>query len=92
MLATLTKDRFSKEDWIYERKFDGERCLVYKEGSSVSLMSRNKKKINSQYPEIEDAFKKMKGNFIVDGEIVSFTAMSQVFPGCRKGCTGKSPI
>jgi ATP-dependent DNA ligase len=28
-LATLTKKRFSREDWIYERKLDGMRCLVY---------------------------------------------------------------
>ena len=28
-LATLTHDRFSDPDWLYERKFDGERCLAY---------------------------------------------------------------
>jgi ATP-dependent DNA ligase len=29
MLATLTDRRFSDPAWIYERKFDGERCLPY---------------------------------------------------------------
>ena len=91
MLATLTKDRFSKEEWIYERKFDGERCLVYKDGSSVKMMSRNKKVINSQYPEIEDAFKKMTGHFIVDGEIVSFTGNVTSFSRLQKRMHSQEP-
>lgn len=28
-LATLTRDRFSDPDWVYERKLDGERCLAF---------------------------------------------------------------
>ena len=31
-LATLTQDRFSDPAWLYERKFDGERCLAYRDG------------------------------------------------------------
>ena len=31
MLATLTDDYFDDPDWIYERKLDGQRCLVYRE-------------------------------------------------------------
>lgn len=30
MLAKLTHEVFSDEEWIYERKLDGERCLVFK--------------------------------------------------------------
>ena len=29
-LATLTSDRFSDPGWIFERKLDGERCLVFR--------------------------------------------------------------
>ncbi|MGD8822730.1 MAG: non-homologous end-joining DNA ligase [Anaerolineales bacterium] len=73
MLATLTHDRFSDEDWIYERKFDGERCLVFSAGDDVRLMSRNQKKLNDQYPELVDAFEAQStSNFIADGEIVTF--------------------
>lgn len=72
MLATLTDDYFSHSDWIFERKLDGERCLVFKNGDNVRLMSRNRKQLNNQYPEIATLFKKQKGNFIVDGEIVAF--------------------
>ena len=38
-----------------EPKLDGERCIAYKKGSDVRLMSRNQKVINSSYPEIVEA-------------------------------------
>jgi len=72
MLATLTKKRFSDKDWIYERKLDGERCLIFKKGKTVNLMSRNKKEINKIYPELEKALKNQKYDFIADGEVVAF--------------------
>ena len=72
MLATLTDEYFSSNDWIYEHKFDGERCLVVKKNGKVHLMSRNKRIINNEYPELAAAFEKQKAdNFIVDGEIVA---------------------
>ena len=84
MLATLTHDHFSDKDWIYERKLDGQRCLVFKKGKKVRLMSRNKKQINNQYPEIIEAFEKQGHDFIVDGEIVAFdgkvTSFSKLQP------------
>lgn len=72
MLATLTKKRFSDPDWIYERKLDGERCLVFKNGKNVRLMSRNNKQLNDTYPELVDAIRKEQHSFIADGEIVTF--------------------
>jgi ATP-dependent DNA ligase len=54
-LATLTRDRFFSPDWIYERKFDGERCLAYHSAGSVRLMTRNRQNVNGTYPEIADA-------------------------------------
>ena len=72
MLATLTIDYFSSPDWIYEHKFDGQRCLVIKKNGKVHLMSRNKRIINNEYPELAEAFRKQKAdNFIIDGEIVA---------------------
>jgi DNA ligase D-like protein (predicted ligase) len=73
MLASLTDQRFSDENWIFERKLDGERCIAYKDGDSVSLKSRNRKVINDQYPELVEALEKQaEKRFIVDGEIVAF--------------------
>lgn len=72
MLATLTHEPFSNKNWIYERKLDGERCIIIKKGNAVKLLSRNKKNLNNTYPELHRAFKKQNGSFIVDGEIVAF--------------------
>lgn len=72
MLATLTRKRFSDPHWIYERKLDGERCLVFKSDKSVKLYSRNKKSLNETYPEIIDALSSQPHTFIADGEIVAF--------------------
>ncbi len=73
MLATLTDQRFSDPDWIFERKLDGERVLVFRQGKRVRLVSRNKKLLNNTYPELVDAYKKQpNGSFIVDGEVVAF--------------------
>ena len=91
MLATLTRDHFSGNDWIYERKLDGERCLIFKAGNTVKLMSRNKKEINARYPEITGAFNTMSGNFIVDGEIVSFRDNVTSFSRLQKRMHSKEP-
>jgi bifunctional non-homologous end joining protein LigD len=73
MLATLTKERFSRKGWIFECKFDGERCLTFKRGSKVRLLSRNGKIINGNYPELADAFQEQSGHdLIADGEVVAF--------------------
>ncbi len=74
MLATLTKDRFSDPDWIFERKLDGERCLAFRSAREVRLLSRNRKMLNSHYPEIAAALSDQgRPDLVVDGEIVAFT-------------------
>jgi bifunctional non-homologous end joining protein LigD len=73
MLAKLTHDYFSDDNWIFERKLDGERCLGFANGGKIQLKSRNKKELNAAYPEIVEALEKQEaGDFIVDGEIVAF--------------------
>src|ERR1700722_140980 len=72
-LATLTRDRFSDPAWLYERKFDGERCLAYRTGGELRLMTRNQKQVNGTYPELVAALAAQESDdFIVDGEVVAF--------------------
>jgi bifunctional non-homologous end joining protein LigD len=72
-LATLTRDRFSDPAWIFERKLDGERCLVYADGGEVRLMTRNQHVVNSTFPEIAEALAAQgHEGYIIDGEIVAF--------------------
>lgn len=80
MLATLTKDHFSSEDWVYERKLDGERCLAFKKRTKVRLYSRNRKSLNASYPEIVEALEKQEADhFIIDGEVVAFEGSKTSF-------------
>src|ERR1700683_4723179 len=72
-LATLTADRFCDPAWFYERKFDGERCLAYRDGAQLRLMTRNQKQVTGTYPEIAEALRAQAAtDFVVDGEVVAF--------------------
>jgi bifunctional non-homologous end joining protein LigD len=73
MLATLTDEPFSDSKWIYERKFDGERCLTFKKDDDVRLLSRNQKVLNTHYPDLEEAMRQnLPDRVILDGELVAF--------------------
>jgi len=56
-LATLTADRLSDPAWLFERKFDGERCLVFRAGQQLRLMTRNREQVTSTYPETAGALR-----------------------------------
>jgi bifunctional non-homologous end joining protein LigD len=68
MAATLTQERFSGPEWIFERKFDGIRLLAYKNGDDVRLFSRNH--LPQHLPSIQQAIEHLPNNqLILDGEI-----------------------
>jgi bifunctional non-homologous end joining protein LigD len=70
MLATLTESYFSDPDWVFEPKLDGVRCIAYKKGDRVRLMSRNKLSLNERYPEVVKAVSKLKiKDVVLDGEV-----------------------
>lgn len=74
MLARLTHDHFTSEDWVFERKLDGERVVAYvEEDGSVRLMSRNGKCLNDTYPDIAEALGKYAAKgLVLDGEMAAF--------------------
>jgi DNA ligase D-like protein (predicted ligase) len=72
-LATLTDKRFSDPDWIFERKLDGVRCLAFRDGADVRLLSRKRQSLDGTYPEIAEALAAQGASrFVVDGEVVAF--------------------
>ncbi len=80
MLATLTEARFSDPSWIFERKFDGIRCLAFVRRGRVRLLTRNQLSANERYPEIVDALAAQDPTaFIVDGEAVAFRGRESTF-------------
>jgi bifunctional non-homologous end joining protein LigD len=73
MLATLTDRRDFGDDWLLERKFDGERCVAIKRDGEVRLESRTGKDLTGTYPEVRDAVAAQKADdLLVDGEVVAF--------------------
>jgi bifunctional non-homologous end joining protein LigD len=68
MAATLTQDRFTGPDWIFERKLDGIRLLAYKEGADVRLLSRNRLPQNIP-PVAREIANLPPRDLILDGEV-----------------------
>lgn len=80
MLATLTEQRFSSENWLFERKLDGVRAICSRDGDTPRLWSRNHRAMDSSYPEIVEALAERGGpRFVADGEIVAFDGAQTSF-------------
>jgi len=69
MAATLTQERFTGPEWIFERKYDGIRLLAFKNGRDIRLLSRNK--LPQTLPEINDALAALPvRDVILHGEVI----------------------
>ena len=69
MAATLTEERFTGPEWIFERKLDGIRLLAFKRGGDVQLFSRNRLSQNASYPSVVEAVASLPvRDAILDGE------------------------
>jgi len=68
MAATLTQERFTGEDWTFEKKYDGIRLISFKRGAAVELFSRNH--LPQNLPHIAAAIGGLPHDeLILDGEI-----------------------
>ena len=73
MLATLTDRRDFGDEWLLERKFDGERCVARKAARNVHLESRTAKDLSATYPEVRGAVEGQRHReLVLDGEVVAF--------------------
>jgi bifunctional non-homologous end joining protein LigD len=71
MLASLTDAPFDSKGWVFEDKYDGFRMVAKVIGTSVTLYSRNGKIISANYVEIARALESLKGDAVIDGELVA---------------------
>jgi ATP-dependent DNA ligase len=61
----------SGANWQYEPKWDGFRCLAFRDGDNVLLQSKSGQPLGRYFPELVDALLKLKARqFVLDGEIV----------------------
>jgi bifunctional non-homologous end joining protein LigD len=71
MLATLTDAPFDDPNWVFEDKFDGFRMVAEIRRGKVALYSRNGKIISQSYIEVAKALEGVKGDAVIDGELVA---------------------
>ncbi len=74
MKARLIESLPAQEDWLLELKHDGYRALAVKNGESVELFSRNRKLMNSRFPSIVEAVRRLPADrLVIDGEVVALS-------------------
>lgn len=60
-----------KGTWQYEPKWDGFRCLAFRDGETVELQSKSGQSLTRYFPELVEAVRAVKASrFVLDGEIV----------------------
>jgi ATP-dependent DNA ligase len=71
MLAKLARTIPTDDGLLYEPKWDGFRCIVFRDGDDIRLTSRNQKPFNRYFPELETVLADaLPERCVVDGEIV----------------------
>ncbi|MXP41451.1 ATP-dependent DNA ligase [Altererythrobacter soli] len=57
--------------WQFEPKWDGFRCLAFRDGDAVELMSKSGKPLGRYFPEVVEALAALRERrFVLDGELV----------------------
>ena len=71
MLAKLARKIPDGDGWIFEPKWDGFRCVVFRDGDRLELVSRNLKPLGRYFPELtQPLLDALPARCIIDGEIV----------------------
>lgn len=74
MEALATTVLPSGDGWLYEPKWDGFRCLAFRDGGTVVLQSKAGQPLTRYFPEIVDAVRALPvTTLVLDGELVLFT-------------------
>ncbi len=73
MEARSAREIPSGPGWLYEPKWDGFRCLVFRRGSEVLMQSKAGQPLGRYFPELVAALRALPPpTFVLDGEIVIF--------------------
>jgi ATP-dependent DNA ligase len=71
MEAQVAQEIPQGDEWQYEPKWDGFRCLAFRDGDEVELQSKAEKPLTRYFPELVAALSHLKSSrFVLDGEIV----------------------
>ena len=71
MLAKLARSIPDGDGWLFEPKWDGFRCVVFRDGDRLELISRKLRPLGRYFPELLGPLREaLPERCIVDGEIV----------------------
>src|SRR5205085_3725643 len=71
MEALSVEEIPSGPGWQYEPKWDGFRCLAFRDGERVELQSKAGQPLTRYFPEVVDRLRRVKWKrFVIDGELV----------------------
>ncbi len=71
MLAKLARTIPDGDGWLFEPKWDGFRCIVFRDGDRLELVSRKLRPLTRYFPELLDPLRRaLPARCVVDGEIV----------------------
>ena len=71
MEAKLASEIPAGSGWQFEPKWDGFRCLAFRDGDAIELMSKSGKPLGRYFPEIMQALLALEERrFVLDGELV----------------------
>ena len=71
MEAISVDDLPNGKGWLFEPKYDGFRCLLFRHGATVSLQSRRQRPLGRYFPEIISAAAELPiESFVFDGELI----------------------
>jgi DNA ligase D-like protein (predicted ligase) len=78
MYARLVDKLPQGQEWLYEVKFDGYRCLAGRDSTEVTLWSRRGNLFTTQFPHIAQACERLPPNTLLDGEIVALDESGRI--------------
>jgi ATP-dependent DNA ligase len=85
MLAKAGHEMPEEGDLVFEPKWDGFRCIIFRDGDEVVLGSRNDKPLTRYFPELLPVLRaQLPEQCVVDGEIVLFTGDRLDFEGLQQ--------
>lgn len=69
MLIGVEGEAFDSDEYLYELKLDGERCIAYLDGDGADLRNKRNMKMLPKVPELSQIHKQVKCRCILDGEL-----------------------
>lgn len=93
MLAATGAIAGDPEDWVFEPKFDGWRCLLYVVDGNVTLRTRTGRDATDAVPELAPVADALgSGEWVLDGELVANEGTAETFYALGGRMAAKSRV